>query len=152
MSSKPGLIVAEAKPMTTEELATLKVKSGYTMSIAIKPGMPQGPFREELVIQTNHPDQPEVKVTVAGTMTGPITVYPEKLEMLNVASREGASREFSLMVRGGKETQFEVARASEKVKVAIVRDDTLASERPISHHGHRATRHPRRSGRRSRSS
>ena len=124
VSSKPGLIVTEAKPMTPEELKTLKVKSGYTLAIEVKPGMPAGPFREELVIQTDHPDQSEVKVTIAGTMTGPITIYPEKLEMLNVASREGASREFSLMVRGGRATHFEVARASAKVKVAIVRDDS----------------------------
>ena len=84
---------------------------------------PLGPFREELVIQTDHPDQPELKMTIAGRMTGPITVHPEKLEMLNVVSRAGASRDFSLLVRGGKEIHFEVALAPEKVKVAIVRDE-----------------------------
>jgi hypothetical protein len=124
VSSKPGLIVAEVLPMTPEQINTLKVKSGYTMAIEVKPGMPLGSFREELLIQTDHPNQSEVKVTVAGKMTGPITVFPEKLEMFNVASRQGASRDLSLMVRGGRETHFEVARAPEKVKVAIVPDDS----------------------------
>ncbi len=52
--------------MTPEEIQKLKVKSGYALAIEVKPGLPVGPFREELVIQTDHPDQPEVKVTVVG--------------------------------------------------------------------------------------
>jgi len=124
LSSKPGLIVAEVKPIPAEEIQKLKVKSGYTLAITVKPGLPVGPFREELVIQTNHPDQPEVKVTIAGSMTGPITVHPAKLEMLNVLSRTGAARDFSLLVRGEKEIHFQVAQAPAKVKVAVVHDET----------------------------
>ena len=137
-SSKPGLIVAETRPMTPEELATTKVKAGYHVSIELKPGMPLGSFHEELVIETDHPDQSEVKVAIVGKVTGPISVYPEKLEMYNVASREGASRNLSLVVRGGRETRFEVVRAPEQVKVDIVPDDKATDERPVSDDGHRA--------------
>ncbi|MGP0069876.1 MAG: DUF1573 domain-containing protein [Isosphaeraceae bacterium] len=128
VNSNPGLIVAETKPMTPEELAELKVKSGYHLAIELKPGMPLGPFREELVIQTDHPDMFETKVTVGGNITGPITVFPAKLEMFNVSSRDGASRDLSLTVRGGRETRFEVAGALEKVRVAIVPDDRSSAK------------------------
>jgi hypothetical protein len=135
VSSKPGLIVAEVMPMTPEQLDTLKVKSGYTMAIAVKPGMPLGSFREELLIQTDHPNQSEVKVTVAGKMTGPITVFPEKLEMFNVASRQGDP------FRGGPcAGDGEGGHRSGRLR---------AHEGPISHDRHRALRYPGRFRRRS---
>jgi hypothetical protein len=123
VNSKPALIVAEATPMTPEELKTLAVKSGYHLAIELKPGLPLGPFHEELIVQTDHPKESEVKLTVAGKITGPITVFPEKLDMFNVSSKTGASRDLSLMVRGGKETHFEVAQAPANLKVAVVPDD-----------------------------
>ncbi len=121
-SSKPGLVVTDVKPMTPEEIKELGVLSGYHLIVEVKPGLPLGPFREEVVIQTDHPKQPEVKLAVSGRVMGPISVTPEKLGMPNVGSREGASRDVSLVVRGGKETHIEVAYAPEKLKVAVVPD------------------------------
>ncbi len=123
LNSKPDRIVAEARPMTPDEIKALKVKSGYHLDIAIKPGMPVGPFHDELIIQTDHPAASEVKVTIAGRVVGPITVDPEKLEMFNVGSREGALRDLRLTVRGGRDTHFEVAGAPEPLKVTIVPDE-----------------------------
>ena len=123
INSKPNLIITETKPMTPEELKPLNVKSGYHLDIQVKPGLPLGPFKEELVVQTDNPTNPETKITIAGKITGPISVFPEKLDMLNVPSRDGASRELSLVVRGGKETHFEVLRAPEKFKITIVPDE-----------------------------
>ncbi len=39
-------------------------------------------------------------------------------------SRQGATRDLILVVRGGKETQFDVVEKPEKVDVAIARADT----------------------------
>jgi hypothetical protein len=118
-TSRPGLIVAEPVPLTPEEAKQLQVKAGYTVNLQIKPGMPPGGFREELVIQTDHLLQPEVRVTVEGNVMGPIAAVPEQLRMPNVASRDGVSREITLVVRDGKETHFEVVRRPEQVQVDL---------------------------------
>ncbi len=76
VSSKPGLIVAESKPMTPQEAKQLKVEKGYMVTVEIKPGMPLGNFHEELVVTTDHPKQPEVKMTIGGSVYGPISVTP----------------------------------------------------------------------------
>ena len=124
MTSKPGLIVAEAMPMTAEEAKRLKVEAGYNVDVEVKPGMPVGQFHEELVIETDHPKRSEVKVSVGGKVIGPISVVPPGLRKHDITSREGASQDLTLMVRGGKETQFEVVSAPEKLKVAVVPDDS----------------------------
>ena len=90
--------------MTPEEIKALGVQSGYTPDVEVKPGMPLGPFREELLIQTDHPKQPEVKVASGGAGDGADHRIPEKLGCRTSRSREGASRDVSLVVRGGKET------------------------------------------------
>ncbi len=128
MSSKPGVIVAEAKPMTPEEAKQLKIDAGYSINVEIKPGMPVGQFHEELVIQTDHPKRPELKVSVGGKVIGPIGVFPPGLRVRDITSRDGASRDVTLMVRGAKDTHFEVASAPQKLKVAIAKDDAAGTK------------------------
>jgi hypothetical protein len=123
-TSKPDLIVAEAQPMTPEEAAQLKADKGYKVTVEVKPGMPLGSFHDELVVHTDHPKQPEVKISVGGFVFGPISVTPERVRMTNVVGSEGASRDLILVVRGGKPTDFQVAEKPAKVDVAITPDDT----------------------------
>ena len=54
----------------------LKTQGGNRVNIAIKPGMPLGTFREELIIETDHPDQPKITLTLVGSASGPISVMP----------------------------------------------------------------------------
>ena len=123
LTSKPNLIVATAKPLTPEDAKPLKVESGYQVLIEIKPGMPQGQFLDELIIQTDHPKRPEVRVSIGGKVIGPISIFPPGLRMRDVTSREGASRDLTLMVRGGKETHFQVASQPQHLEVVITPDD-----------------------------
>jgi hypothetical protein len=123
-TSKPGLIEAHSTPMTPEQAKQLKAEAGHTVTVEIKPGMPVGQFQEELVIQTDHPKQPEVKVTIAGHVSGPISAVPPGLRMLGVSGLKGAKGVITLLVRGYPETHFLVAKQPEKVQVAIERDDT----------------------------
>jgi hypothetical protein len=122
-SSKPGLIVATAKPMTPEELKRRKVKAGYDVTVEVKPGLSPGRFSEELMVETDHPDRPSLKLSVVGSTFGPISVFPSGLVMPSVASRRGASKDLSLIVRGADQTHFEVASKPEKIQVAIAPDD-----------------------------
>ncbi len=106
VSSKPGLIVAEAKPMAPAELERRKVKAGYDVTVEIKPGMSQGRFSEELVIESDHPNRPSLKLTITGRTYGPISVIPNGLVMPSVASRKGGSQDLSLIVRGADRDAF----------------------------------------------
>ena len=123
VSSKPALIVAEFKPMTPEEAKQLKVEKGYMVTVEIKPGMPLGNFHEELVVTTDHPKQPEVKMTVGGSGMARSAVTPPGVRMPDVVGRIGASKELVVVVRGGRETDFEAVRKPEKVDVTITPDD-----------------------------
>jgi len=118
-TSRPALIVTKLEPMTAEDCKQLKTKAGYRIEVEIKPGMPLGQFHEELVVQTDHPQRPEVKVSISGNANGPITVVPDNVRLPNVTSKAGASKEITLMVRGGKTTNFEVAYKPKNIEVEI---------------------------------
>ncbi len=123
-SSRPGLIVGEARPMTAEEAKQLKVEKGYVVVVVVKPGMPLGVFQDELVIYTDHPKQPEIRIPLGGKMDGPISVTPPGVWLHDVVSRDGASVNLKLTTRAGKETNFKVARKPEKLDVEVVPADT----------------------------
>lgn len=123
VSSRPELLSAEIVPLTEEELKSLEFKSGYSVKLELKPGMPLGAFNEEVVLKTDHPMSPEVSIRLAGTMTGPITVMPDRVRMFQVSSREGSHSDLTLWVRGREETSITVEEAPENLKVAIARLD-----------------------------
>jgi len=118
-SSRPASIVATAEPLSESDCVQLKVKKGYRVDVEVKPGMPLGNFQDELVIETDHPLRPVVKVTIAGRTTGPISVLPERLRMSNVTSKQGATQNLTLIVRGGKPTRFDVTHKPAKVEIEI---------------------------------
>lgn len=118
-TSRPALITARAVPFNDEEKKAFKTSTGYRVEIEIKPGMPMGRFQDEIVIATDHPLGAETKVTITGTVTGAISVVPERLRMPNVLGSKGASREISLLVRGGDKTNFQIAHKPDKIEVAI---------------------------------
>lgn len=124
-SSKPGLIVADAKPMTEEEAKSLKITKGYLVTVTVKPGMPLGTFHEELIVRTDHPKQSEIKVSVHGNTFGPISVTPNRVRMVNVSGKKGISKDVVLVVRHDKDegTDFQIVKKPPALKVAVVRDE-----------------------------
>jgi len=145
VSSNPAHVTAEAKLLDAEELksvnanltapspgtgpshaTTTLLTSGYRIEVALKVGMPLGAFHEEVVIKTDHPLRPETKISVAGTMVGPISVSPERVRMLQVVGGRETRSDVTLWVRGKSDTTFEVLASPEKLKVAIAPiDNTL---------------------------
>jgi len=123
-SSKPDYIVVTPKPFDAEELKSFNVKGGYRLEIEVKPGMPLGAFRDEVVIETDNKKEPEVRLKVSGTVTGPISILPDRLRLINVTSSRGGAGEVTLLVRGGKPTKFEIAQKPEKLKVDIEPNET----------------------------
>ena len=57
-------------------------------------------------------------------MTGPISVSPDRLRLVNVTSSRGGSGEVTLLVRGGKPTKFEVIQKPEKLNVDVEPNET----------------------------
>ncbi len=93
------------------------------MEVEVKPGMPIGQFHDEIDIETDHPKQSEVKISIGGTVSGPISAIPPALRIPNVTSNVGATKDIALLVRGKSALKFEVARKPEQLEVAIDRDD-----------------------------
>jgi len=127
-SSKPDLILAEQQPLTEAECKELKVEAGHQVTINAKAGLPLGAFREEVVIETDHPQKPEVRLTVTGKMEGPISVSPQSLLMHNVQTRNGGRGIVRFFVRGLKSTSFRVESKPENLKVEIEPSDKPPKE------------------------
>ncbi|QEH34212.1 hypothetical protein OJF2_27470 [Aquisphaera giovannonii] len=122
-SSRPDLIEPKVIPLTEDEQKQLKTKGGYRLKMDIKPGIGQGDFREELIVETDHPDAPRMNLTLAGTATGPVSVVPTRLRMMSLDGKGDLRSQVQLLVRGGRTTTFTVAHKPEKVDVEIVPND-----------------------------
>jgi hypothetical protein len=123
-TSKPDLIVAKSVPLTATESQQLKTGAGNRLDLEIKPGMPLGMFREEVIVETDHPDQPKITLTLVGSTAGPISVMPNSLRMVTVNGKEGGTGQVTLLVREGRSTNFEVAHKPAKIDVSIAPNDT----------------------------
>jgi hypothetical protein len=123
-TSRPEFLLHKLKPLTPEDCKQLKVTAGYMVTVELKTGMPLGRFHEELAIETDHPLQAEVKMSVGGSVTGSITMVPERIRMPNVSGANGAAADMTILVRGGKPTKFAVFYHPEKLNVKITPDDT----------------------------
>jgi hypothetical protein len=123
-TSRPELIVPNVTPLSPKESEQLKTKGGYRLNLDIKPGMPLGVVREELIIETDHPDQPKLQYTLVGSAAGPISFMPSILRIVAVNSKDVVSGKVTLLVRAGRPTSFTVARKSKMIEVAIASNDT----------------------------
>jgi hypothetical protein len=106
-------------PLSEDELkGHAGAKSGYLATVKIKPGLPQGTFRQRIVLETNNPDNPERVISVDGaigydiSVVGPAWDSEHNLLYLGtVKSEEGLHHRLLLIVRGPyrKETHFTLA-------------------------------------------
>lgn len=131
-TSKPEFIETEIVPFNEAELADLTEKEkvhGQKVVVKLKPGMPVGLFSEEMIVKTNHPKQGDLRLTVTGKMSGPISSFPETLRMSQVSADKGGTAQAALMVRDKKPTKFEVVEVPENVKVSVVPADEATGDK-----------------------
>jgi hypothetical protein len=130
--SRPDFIETETRPLTDVELKSISspdpkavnATKGYFVGIKLKPGMPIGAFREEIVLTTDHPNQTQIKLTAVGRSIGPVSMVPDRLRLTNISGKRGGQGEMVLLVRGRDEvTSFKIDSAPENLKVAIVSID-----------------------------
>ena len=123
ITSKPKLITATPVNLSPKELEGVQAKAGYKVNLQFKPGMPLGSFREELIVETDHPDQPKLTLVLAGNASGPISLLPSILRMI-VNGKEGSAGQLTMLVREGRPTSFKVVRKPEKIDVQVTSNDT----------------------------
>jgi hypothetical protein len=117
VSSNPGLIGVESRPMTADEAKSLKVEKGFVLEITLKMVPHLGAFAEDVFVQTDHPMKKEVRIPVLGRLTGPVTFTPERVVLRNVTSSNGGGQDLTVWVRGRTSAQFEVVKKPEWVNV-----------------------------------
>lgn len=119
-SSKPDKIEVTSEPLSDENRKQLKVKEGgYLVYVAVKRGMALGPFREEVVIETDHPKAPMSRMIVFGKIVGPVMLVPEHLKLTSVSATTGGKGSVTLVVSGKRGTKFEVVKKPDQVEAAV---------------------------------
>ena len=116
-NSQPGLIETLIKNLSEEECKALGVKKGKRFDVKVKPSGRIGKFREELVLKTNHPKRPELRVYVIGKLVGPISMNQPSIFNHQIHRDQGAVLSAILSVRGQEKTKFEVLRKPEALQV-----------------------------------
>lgn len=120
-TSHPNDLIVETSDFKDEERKELKIeKGGVKLTVHAKATLPLGTFKEEIIVTTDHPKQPEMRIAVVGKVSGPINLIPANLVMHAVESKTGESGSVILSVRNGRETKFEVLKTPPGVKAEIV--------------------------------
>ncbi len=123
-SSRPELLEAKVVPLDPATAAQGSAPVGLKLFAQIKPSRIVGPFKEELLIKTDHPSQPEMRLVVEGRLMGPINTAPDVVRLPDVSGARGATALLSLFVRGQAETHFTVEKVPPPLKVEITPVDT----------------------------
>jgi hypothetical protein len=117
--TNPAIFSTEIQPLNADECKQFKLDKGSKVIVNLKPGAVLGPFTEELVIKTDHPKKPEIKMTLTGKVEGPIELMPERFRLLDVTTKGGGSQKLKLWVRGQKTTKFTVEKKPKDLDVQI---------------------------------
>ncbi len=127
-TSRPELLKATFRPMPDEDRSSFEaIKGGYRIDVELLPTSDLGVFSEEVIVETDHPLVPEVRLVAAGKRTGAVSVFPEVVTMRNVQGIKGGESAVMILVRNASEsTKFEVAEKPENLKVTLVSADDKA--------------------------
>ncbi|MHB1033789.1 MAG: DUF1573 domain-containing protein [Pirellulales bacterium] len=110
-------------PLPAGELKVPGAKSGCSMSITLKPGLPLGAIRQKIRLETNLKGTEPLEVPIQGTVAGDLSVIGKDwnadtgvLTLGTVRSREGAKRTLKILVRGAyrKQVRFRIVEKMPK--------------------------------------
>ncbi len=138
-SSKPAMLEAKSQDLSTEELNVLSsrdFKNGYRVDISVKPSQELGVFSEEIVLTTDHPKMPEIRIPVTGRFDGPISLVPTSLRIGDATGSNGGKGTVLVSVREHASTQFSVDTPPDNLQAEIVRADVAgdaASPSKVQH-------------------
>ena len=108
------------EPLTLGQLEEEpEARGGYMLRVTVRPGLPQGAFRQRIVINTSSESAPTVEIPVEGVVAGDVSIVGRgwnsrtgTLAMGTVRSRQGAVWSLIILVRGrrAKDVKFELVR------------------------------------------
>ena len=107
---------AKFSPLPADQRKDDGAKSGVLVSVAVKPGLPLGPIRQKIRLETNLERKPILEVPIEATIVSDIQIFSargwsEDLNLLTIGpvkSRAGAKRDLSLFVRGPHRGEVQV--------------------------------------------
>ena len=117
-STNPALLSVSTKPMDPEESAKHKIGKATLIEVTLKPSGHLGAFNEELLIETDHPQKSDMKIGIVGTITGPITVIPDRVTVRG-ATTEGGTEFLKIVVRNRTAVNFTVEKQPGALDLAI---------------------------------
>jgi hypothetical protein len=106
-------------PLTADELAEAKAKSGARVELTNKPDMPLGLLSQVAVVKTNMPDWEELEIGIVGRVVGDITLHGRwwreevgALQLGVIDSKKGAEVKLLISTKGehADDIEFEVDR------------------------------------------
>jgi hypothetical protein len=107
------------KPLAEGEIKEyMGAKSGFLLTLTIKPGLPEGAFKQTITFTTNNPNRKELAIPIEGSVGSEISVVGpnwdsehDVLYLGTVKSQAGTSNRLLLVVRGPyrREVQFKLA-------------------------------------------
>ena len=118
-SSNEKQVELTYQPLTPEDCKMLEIEKGTKVIVNVKGGLPLGNFREEVIVTTDHPKQPEVRLVVSGQMSGPVNIVPGILRMHQIDSRAGGRGEIIVSVRNNRETKFEIGHMPKGIQAEV---------------------------------
>ncbi|GEM_PF-332861 len=123
-------------PLSAEEVAQEPdAVNGFLLRVTLKPGLPLGPFRQDVVLATDVESKPKLEISIQGQIAHPVSVagpgWDSRAGVLKfppVAGQAGAQRNLLLLVRGPhcQATTFRLVRVAPKC-LAVELGPTKAS-------------------------
>ncbi len=109
-SDESAFFEVAVEPMSAEQLSSdPNARSGLSLKVTLKPGLPQGPFRQRILLKTNLDEAPELAIPVRGSLVGDISIVAigagwdaehGLLSLGTVGAAEGVRRQLLLVARG----------------------------------------------------
>jgi hypothetical protein len=109
------------EPIPADQWTDAGAKSGVLVALTVRPGLPIGPFREQLELKTNVGDRETLRVYVEGHVVSDISIvgrgWSEDLGVLSIGrvnGQEGTKRKLAVFIRGNDSDaiQFETVKKS----------------------------------------
>ncbi len=111
--------------LTATESYRRNRRVGYRIKVSVKPNVPPGRIRETIIVRTNDPSTPEIRIPVDATIVAAVTVTPSTVALGNVSV--GREVKKTIIVRGREAFRITAARSSSPaVKIDFSRERRAA--------------------------
>lgn len=127
-------------PEAPQLASTPPAKCGYEIKVTLSPGIPVGPFREQIKIHTDVRGGQTLTVYVEGTRPGPIAVFPPpgvrwnsrdmRLRLDRFAASEGKTINLSMYVKNADDSFKieDIEKSDDFLNVTVKKDETVSGK------------------------